>query len=75
VAYLIKARIVKSQQPAITRQLPVNNNNNNNRGILFFAQTVPMAMHAMVEYVMPLLNNNFTAARNGVFCAVCAKML
>jgi hypothetical protein len=44
-----------------------NNSNNNNRGILFFAQTMLMAVHAMVEYVMPLLNDSCTAAEEQSF--------
>jgi hypothetical protein len=37
VAYSLKARIVESQRPAVTRQRPVNNN----RGMVFSAQCVP----------------------------------
>jgi hypothetical protein len=48
---------LESKQPAITRQWPVNNN----RGVALSAQSVPMAVHATMEYIMPLLNNNYTA--------------
>jgi hypothetical protein len=73
VAYSLKARTVHSQQPAVTTQRPVNNN----RRIVFYAQSVPMAAHATVEYVMPSLSNNYTATeeRNGVFYTVRTEML
>jgi hypothetical protein len=63
VAYLLKARIVESQQPAITRQRPENNN----RGVVFFVQSVLMAVHTTVEYIMPLLSNNCTATDEQCF--------
>jgi hypothetical protein len=40
VVYSLQARIVVSQQPAVSRQRPVNN-----RGIVFSAQSVQMAAH------------------------------
>jgi hypothetical protein len=54
VAYSFKARIVKSQQPDVTRQWCINNN----RGMLFSAMSILMAAHARIKYVMPLLSNN-----------------
>jgi hypothetical protein len=54
VAYSLKARIVESQQPAVTRQRPVKNN----RRMVFSAHSVPMATRTTTEYVMPTLNNN-----------------
>jgi hypothetical protein len=56
VAYSPKARTVESQQPAVTRQWPINNN----RG-LFSAQSVLMAAHATMEYTMLSLSNSCTA--------------
>jgi hypothetical protein len=46
VAYSLRARIVESQQSAVTWQWPINNN----RGM--------MAVHATIEYIMPSLSNN-----------------
>jgi hypothetical protein len=57
VAYTLKAGIMKSQQSAVARQQTVNNN----KGMVFSAQSVPMAAHAKMEYVMPSLSNNCTA--------------
>jgi hypothetical protein len=57
VAYSLKARIVESQQPAVTRQRPINNN----RRMIFSGQSVPMAGHETVECVIPSLGNNSTA--------------
>jgi hypothetical protein len=71
MAYWHKARIVESQQPAVTRQRPVNNN----RGIVFYAQSVPMAVQATVEYIMPSLSNKPLQQRNLVFYAALAEML
>jgi hypothetical protein len=45
VEYLLKARIVESQQLANTRQQPINNN----RGIVFSLQSVPMAANAIAK--------------------------
>jgi hypothetical protein len=53
VAYSLKARIVESQQPDVTRQQPINN-----RGMVFSAQSILMAAHARIKYVIPLLSNN-----------------
>jgi hypothetical protein len=50
------SKIVRPQQPAITRQQLVNN-----RGMVFFAWAMPMAVHTTVKYVMPLLSDNRTA--------------
>jgi hypothetical protein len=63
VAYSLKSRIMESQQPAVTRQRPVNNN----RGKVFSAQCVPMAAHATMEYAMPSLSNNCTATDEPCF--------
>jgi hypothetical protein len=49
VAYFPKARIVESQQPAVTRQRPISSN----RGMVFSAKSVLMAAHATVEYIRP----------------------
>jgi hypothetical protein len=57
VAYSLKAKIMESQQPAVTRQRPINNN----IGMVFPAQSVAMAAHEIMEYVMPSLSNNCTA--------------
>jgi hypothetical protein len=56
-AYSLKARIVDLQQPAVTKQRPVNKN----RDMEFSVQSLPMAVDATMEYVMPLLSNNCTA--------------
>jgi hypothetical protein len=53
---------IRSQQPAVTRQRPVNN-----REMVFSAQTVPMAAHATMEYLTPSLINNCTAAEERCF--------
>jgi hypothetical protein len=63
VAYSLIARTVESQQPAVTRQRPVNNN----KETVFSAQYVPIASHATMEYVMPSLNNNCTATEEQYF--------
>jgi hypothetical protein len=56
VTYSLKTKIVESEQPAVTRQQPVNN-----RGMVFSAKSVAMVAHARMEYVMPSLSNNCTA--------------
>jgi hypothetical protein len=53
VVYLLKARIMELQQPAVTRQRPVNNNS----GMVFSVQSMPMATHPTVAYVIPSLSN------------------
>jgi hypothetical protein len=63
VIYLVKARIVESQQVAVTRQWPVNNN----RGMVFSVEPMLMAVHTIVEYIMPSLSNNFTATQERCF--------
>jgi hypothetical protein len=63
VVYSIKAGIVESQQSAVTRRRPVNNN----REIVTFTLTVPMAVHAIMEYGMPPLSNNYTATEERCF--------
>jgi hypothetical protein len=63
VAYSLKAGIVEPQQPVVTRQWPINNN----RGMVFSTQSVPMAVHAIMEYVMPSLSNSCTAAEERCF--------
>jgi hypothetical protein len=70
VVYSLKARIVESQQLAVTRQRPVNNN----RGIVFCAQSVPMVAHATMEYIMPSRSNSCTATEERCVSAVRAKM-
>jgi hypothetical protein len=55
VPYSLKARTVESQQLAISRQRPINI-----RGMVFSAQSMLMAAHATMEYVMPSLSNNCT---------------
>jgi hypothetical protein len=67
VAFSLNARIVESQQLAVTMQQPVNN-----RGMVFSAQSVLMAAHATVEYVMPLLSNKCTAREEQyLLCSPC----
>jgi hypothetical protein len=68
VANSLKARNVESQQPAITRQWPANN-----RGMVFSAQSVPMAAHAIMKYVIPSLSKNCTATEE-LFYTVRAEM-
>jgi hypothetical protein len=63
VAYSLKARTVKSQQLAGTRQQPINNN----RGMVFSAQSVLMAGHAVMEYIMPSPSSNCTATEEFYF--------
>jgi hypothetical protein len=53
VAYSLKAIIMVSQQPVVTRQRRVNN-----REIVFSAQSVPMAAHVTMEYVTHELRCN-----------------
>jgi hypothetical protein len=66
VAYSLRARIAKSQ--GLTRQRPVNSD----RGMVFPAQSVPMASQATMEYVMPSLSNNCTATEEQRFlCCPC----
>jgi hypothetical protein len=40
---------------------------NNNIEVVFSAQSIPMAAHAIKEYVTPLLNNNFTVTEEQCF--------
>jgi hypothetical protein len=63
LAYSLKARIMESEQPAFTRQRPVNNN----RGMVFCARSVPMLEHVTVNYVMPPLSDNRTATEERCF--------
>jgi hypothetical protein len=70
VAYSLKARVIGLQYPAVSRQWPLNN-----RGTMFSAQSMPVVVHATVEYVMPSLSYNFTTTENGVFYAAHAEML
>jgi hypothetical protein len=63
VACSLKARIVESQQPTVTRPRFVNKN----RGMVFSAQSVPMAAHTIVEYVIQSLSNNCTATEEQCF--------
>jgi hypothetical protein len=48
---------------AVTKQRPVNNS----RGILFSAQSMPMAAYAAMKYFMPLQSNNCTATEEQCF--------
>jgi hypothetical protein len=71
VAHSLKARIVESQQLAVTMQRPLNN-----RGMVFSAQSVLMAAHAAIEYIIPLLSNNFTATEEQCFlCSPCQDVI
>jgi hypothetical protein len=63
LAYSLKARIMESQQPAVTRQQPVNNKT----GMVFSARSVSIAAHGIIKYVMPLLSNNRTATEEQCF--------
>jgi hypothetical protein len=63
VAYSLKARIVEPQQPAVTRQQPINNN----RGMVFSAQSMPMVVNTAMEYIMPLLSKQLHCNRGMVF--------
>jgi hypothetical protein len=71
VAYALKARIVETQQPAVTRQRPVNKN----RRMAFSAEFVPMAAHATMQYVMPSLSNNCTTREERHFLGNACEML
>jgi hypothetical protein len=62
VPYSLKARILESQQLAVTKQQPVNN-----RGIVFSVQYMLMAAHTAMEYVMPSLSNNCIATMEQYF--------
>jgi hypothetical protein len=59
VACLLIARILEMQQPVFIRQWLVNNGR---RGV-FSEQSVLMALHVTVEYVIPLLSNNFITTK------------
>jgi hypothetical protein len=48
-----KQELWSQQQPSVIRQRSVNN-----RETMFSAQSVPMAAHAKMEYVMPSGSNN-----------------
>jgi hypothetical protein len=63
VIYSLKARVVESQQLAITRHWTINNN----RGMVFSALSVIMAAHTIMEYVMPSLNNKCTVTEEQCF--------
>jgi hypothetical protein len=71
VAYWLKARIVESQQLAITSQWPINNN----RGTVFCAESVPMAVHATMEGIMLSLCNKSLQKGTGAFCVVHIEIL
>jgi hypothetical protein len=62
VAYSLKSRTVELQQPAVTRQVPVNK-----RGMVFSARSVLMAAHATMEYIIPPISNNCTAKEEQCF--------
>jgi hypothetical protein len=63
VAYSLKVRTVESQQPAVTRQRLVNNN----REMIFPARSVPMAVHTIMDCIIPPISNNFTAKEEQCF--------
>jgi hypothetical protein len=63
VAYSPKARIMELQQLPVTRRRPINND----RGMVFSAQSVPMAAHATVECSMSSLSNSCTATGERCF--------
>jgi hypothetical protein len=63
VSYSLKARVIGSQKLAVTRQQSIHNN----RGMVFSAQSVPMAAHATMEYVMPSQNNHCTLTEERCF--------
>jgi hypothetical protein len=54
---------MESQQPAVTRQLPVNNN----RGMVFSALSMPIAAHATVEHIVLPVSNNRNATEERCF--------
>jgi hypothetical protein len=54
---------MESQKSTVTRQRPVNKI----RGIVFSAQSIPMAAHAAMEYVMLSLSKNYTATEEQCF--------
>jgi hypothetical protein len=56
VTYSLKARIMEWQQPDVTRQRPINN-----IALMFYARSVPMAVHAIMDYAMPSVSKNFAA--------------
>jgi hypothetical protein len=57
----LKARIMETQQLAVTRQQSVNNN----RGMVFSVQSMPMAVHATIALQQ----------RNSAFYVAYAEML
>jgi hypothetical protein len=63
VSYSFKARNVELQRPAVTGQRPVSNN----RGIVLSAQSLSIASHATMKYVMPSLSNNCIATEKQCF--------
>jgi hypothetical protein len=56
---------VESQQPAVVRPWPINE-----RRMVFSAQCMPIAAHATMEYVMPLLSKNCTETEERCFLCV-----
>jgi hypothetical protein len=54
---------ISNYTTAVTRQ----RYKNYKRGMVFSAQSVPMAGHATMEYIMPSLSNNCTAKRKRYF--------
>jgi hypothetical protein len=70
--YSLKARIVESQLPAVTRQRPVNNN----REMVFSARHLPMATHAKIWHIVPPLSNNCPATEERCFlCGPCRDVI
>jgi hypothetical protein len=71
VAYSLKARTVESQQPAVTRQRPVNK-----RGMVFSVQSVQMSAQETVEYIVQSLIDNCTATEERCFlCSPCRRCI
>jgi hypothetical protein len=63
MAYSLKATIMELQQPAFTMQQPVKKS----IGMVFSEQSVPIAAHATVEYVMASLSNSCIATEERCF--------
>jgi hypothetical protein len=60
-----------NSQP-LTRQRHINNN----RGMVFSVRSVPMAGHAVVDYVMPSLSNSCTATEEQCYlCGPCQNVI
>jgi hypothetical protein len=66
VAHSLKARILESQQPAVTRQWPIN------RGMAFSVYANGWACNSGIHHAItrPKLHCN----RGSVFCTICAGL-